>query len=145
MPSLRTSTLLSLLPVFASAHFHLHFPSPRGDDDTNQATWPCGGYDTPAGNRTPVSLTSLPVAMELGHTTNFISVILALGNSGDNFTYELWPTVDEEGPGEWCWSGIPIPAELGIEEGTNATVQVITDGHATGGLYNVSSASFPFF
>ena len=132
-----TSVLLTLLPL-ASAHFHLHFPAARGDDDTNQATFPCGGYDEVV-ERTSVSLDSIPLSMELGHTENFVSVFLAIGNEpGENFNVTLWPTVSEQGPGDFCWQSLPIPANLTIEEGTNATVQVITNGHDGSGLYNVS-------
>ena len=136
MPS-ATSFLLTLLPL-ASAHFTLNFPAARDNDDTNQATFPCGGHDD-VGERTSVSLDSIPLSMELGHSENYISVFLAIGNEpGDSFNVTLWPTVLEQGPGDFCWQSIPIPDNLTIEEGTNATVQVITNGHDGTGLYNVS-------
>lgn len=135
-----TAILLGLLPI-ASAHFALNFPAARGDDDTNQATFPCGGYPDVA-ERTPVSLSSIPLSMELGHTENYVSVFLAIGNEpGESFNVTLWPTVLEQGPGDFCWQSIPIPENLTIEEGTNATVQVITNGHDGSGLYNVSLPS----
>lgn len=132
-----SSVLLALLPI-ASAHFALNFPAARSDDDTNQATFPCGGHDT-VGERTAVSLESIPLSMELGHSENYLSVLLAIGNEpGEAFNVELWPTILEQGPGDFCWESIPLPANLSIEEGTNATIQVITNGHDGTGLYNVS-------
>ena len=139
MLSLTTTTLLSLLPLLTSAHFHLQFPTARGSDDTNQATFPCGGYNDVLSNRTVVSLSALPISMELGHSTNLISVFLAVGNEpGENFTVQLQPTADEEGPGVFCWQGLSLPEGSGIVAGTNATLQVITNGHAGNGLYSVS-------
>ncbi len=138
MPSYLT-TLLAL-PFLASAHFHLHFPSSRGDDDAEQASFPCGGYEQTQ-NRTAVSLTSIPISMELGHTENLISVFLAIGNDvGSAFNYELQPTIQEFGPGDYCWAGVAVPSTLNVTDGTNATVQVITNAHSGGGLYNVCIA-----
>ena len=135
MPSYLAALLT--LPLLASAHFHLHFPAPRGDDDTNQATFPCGGY-TQTQNRTAVSLASIPMSMELGHTENIISVFLAVGDQvGNSFNYELQPSIQEFGPGDFCWSGVAVPSTLNITDGTNATIQIITNAHSGGGLYNV--------
>ena len=76
--------------------------------------------------------------MELGHTENLISVFLAIGNEvGSSFNYEILPTVQEFGPGEFCWASVPLPSTLNITDGTNATVQIITNAHSGGGLYNV--------
>ena len=132
---------LLALPLLASAHFHLHFPAARGDDDAEQASFPCGGYEQTQ-IRTPVALSSIPLSMEFGHTENLISVFLAIGNDvGSSFNYELQPTVQEFGPGDYCWAGVAVPSGLNITDGTNATVQVITNAHSGGGLYNVRFAS----
>lgn len=136
-------TLLAL-PLLASAHFELQFPTARGGDDTNQATFPCGGYEQTQ-NRTPVSLTSVAVAVELGHTENLFQVALAIGNDvGDSFNTIILPTIQEFGPGEFCIAAIPIPADLNITEGTNGTIQVITNSHDGSGLYNVSFWHLPY-
>lgn len=136
-----SQSLLALLalPLLSSAHFHLHFPASRGDDDTNQATWPCGGY-TQTQNRTNVSLTGFPVSVELGHTESLFQVILAIGTeAGDNFDTVILPTIQEFGPGDFCLPNVIIPADLNITDGTNASIQVITNAHSGGGLYNVRS------
>lgn len=144
-----SQSLLALvaLPLLASAHFELSFPAPRGGDDEKQATFPCGGYEQTQ-NRTPVSLTSLGVAVELGHTENLFQIALAIGNDvGDSFNTILLPTIQEFGPGAFCLAAIPIPADLNITEGTNGTIQVITNSHDGSGLYNVSleDALFPLY
>lgn len=139
----RSFLALAALPLLASAHFELSFPAPRGDDDENQATFPCGGY-AQTQNRTPVSLTSLAVAVELGHTESLFQIVLALGNDvGDSFNTVLLPTIQEYGPGDFCLAAIPIPADLNITDGTNGTIQVITNSHDGSGLYNVSFHSHP--
>lgn len=133
-------SLLALLalPLLASAHFELQFPAPRGDDDEKQATFPCGGYEQTQ-NRTPVSLSSVAVSVKLGHTDSLFQVVLAVGNDvGSDFHTVLLPTIHEFGPGEFCLASLPIPADLNITEGTNGTIQVITNSHDGSGLYNVS-------
>ena len=36
-----------------------------------------------------------------------------------------------------------MPADLGIKDGDNATIQVVTNGDPNGGLYNVSNPPLP--
>jgi hypothetical protein len=119
------------------AHFELVFPSSRGTDDENQASFPCGGYSQTQ-NRTLVPLTSIPVALNLGHTEGLIQITLAIGNEvGSSFNYELLPTIREMGPGDFCLPSLAVPSDLNITDGTNATIQVITNSHDGSGLYNV--------
>lgn len=131
------SLLLLCLPVLTLAHFELNFPPSRGSNDENQATFPCGGYSQTQ-NRTRVSSTEVPVSVKLGHTENLFQILLAIGDDvGSSFNYELLPTIREMGPGDFCLSSIPVPSNLNITDGTNATIQVITNSHDGSGLYNV--------
>jgi hypothetical protein len=76
--------------------------------------------------------------LDLGHTENLIQITLAIGNEvGSSFNYELLPTIHEMGPGDFCLPSIPVPADLNITDGTNASIQVITNSHDGSGLYNV--------
>ena len=128
-----------LLPV--SAHFNLNYPAPRGFNEDNLSTGPCGGFDTPASDRTPVSTISLAVDLTMGHDETAIQVLLGLGdNPGNNFNITLVPTFRQEGLGEFCLREIPLPSDLGLMDGMNATLQVVTNGDPTGGLYNVRLA-----
>ncbi|KAL2426165.1 hypothetical protein ABEF95_012207 [Exophiala dermatitidis] len=134
--------LLLTLPLLTSAHFQLNFPRARGTDDENQASFPCGGYEQTQ-NRTLVSTRSFPVAVKLGHTENLVQIMLAIGDDvGSSFNYELLPTIREMGPGDFCLPDIQIPADLNITDGTNATIQVITNAHGDGGLYNCADIQF---
>jgi hypothetical protein len=121
----------------AHAHFNLNYPKARGFNDDDLGNGPCGGFDTPS-NRTPVSTTSLALDLEMGHDQSAVQVLLGLGDDpGDNFNITLLPTFRQEGLGEFCLKEIPLPSNLGIEDGMNATLQVVTNGDPSGGLYNV--------
>lgn len=136
-----SQTLLPLitLPLLASAHFKLIYPPARGFDEEILGTGPCGGQpqsDNP--NRTVVSLTSIPVALVMGHDQTVIQMLLGLGNSpDDSFNITLDHTFAEQGEGDFCLPSVSIPAGAGITDGMNATLQVVTDGDTGGGLYNV--------
>lgn len=126
----------AILPV--SAHFNLNYPAVRGFNEDNLGNGPCGGFDSPAANRTLVSITSMAIDLEMGHDQNAVQVLLGLGdNPGNNFNITIVPTFRQEGLGEFCLREAPIPAKLGIMNGMNATLQVVTNGDPTGGLYNV--------
>lgn len=173
MKSILLSTILFLVPL-ATCHFKLeHPPSRAGDDDEKQATFPCGGFDTPSKERTQFPLTGGSVQLELGHDRSLVQVLLALGNDpGDSFNLVWKPTVQEEGPGEFCFPDLVpflflsfflsllltiwqkmngrlthlvqnVPASLNLKDGQNATIQVVTDSHDGKGLYNVCLYSHP--
>lgn len=136
------STILFLVP-FATCHFELKYPPSRaGDDSEKQGTFPCGGYDT-VKDRTQFPLSDGSIQLELGHDRSLVQVLLALGNEpGDSFNIVWKPIVQQEGPGEFCLQDLDVPASLNIENGQNATIQVITDGHDNTGLYNCADITF---
>jgi hypothetical protein len=126
----------ALVPV--SAHFNLNYPAARGFNDDKLPDGPCGGFDTPASKRTPVSTSSMTVDLKMGHDQNAVQILLGLGdNPGNNFNFTLVRTFRQEGLGEFCLKDIPLPTDLGIKDGMNATLQVVTNGDPNGGLYNV--------
>jgi len=132
---------VSALASLATAHFQILYPVPRGsDNEDTMGNFPCGGLDTVSSTRTPFPITNAPIQLHFGHTQTEIEVLLAIGNDpGSAFNYILVPTFQEEGPGNFCLGGgaITLPSGLNITDGTNATIQVITNGDPTGGLYNV--------
>jgi hypothetical protein len=138
-------SLLSLLalPLLASAHFHMLYPSPRSDDDDTEPTFPCGGFPV-SDNRTTVSSTGFPLALEMGHDRTVVQVLLGIGNDvGDSFNITLEQTFQQQGEGAFCLPTVTIPKDLNLKDGTNATLQVITDGEGGGGLYIVSFSVVP--
>lgn len=131
--------LLAALPL-GSAHFLLTWPDRRGFDDDKATGGPCGGFDTPSSNRTQFPLSGAPIQLDMHHTQTKLAVYLALGNNptADDFTITLVPTLSEEGPSNFCFGSVSIPSNLNISEGTNGTIQVVSNGDPNGGLYQVS-------
>ena len=75
----------------------------------------------------------------MGHDESAVQILLGLGdNPGKNFNITLVPTFRQEGLGDFCLDDIPLPTDIGIMDGANATLQVVTNGDPTGGLYAVS-------
>lgn len=130
------------LATLASAHYDLNYPVPRGVDYKKMGEFPCGGLNTPSPNRTEWPLTGGPVELRMGHDHALVQVLLGLGDDvGSNFNIVLVPTVQQEGTGEFCMASVQVPADLGVTDGTNATLQVVTNGDPEGGLYAVSETS----
>jgi hypothetical protein len=137
-----SQSLLGLLALtgVASAHFQMLYPSPRTTDDETEPTGPCGGQKV-SNNRTTISTNDFPVALQMGHDQTVIQMLLALGNDpGDNFNITLEKTFQQQGEGNFCLPHVMIPAGVTIADGSNGTLQVVTDGEGGGGLYVVSSS-----
>ncbi|EHY57377.1 hypothetical protein ABEF92_006991 [Exophiala dermatitidis] len=133
--------LLSL-PLLVSAHFHILYPTPRSDEDESEGKFPCGGFAI-SDNRTVVSSSAFPVALEMGHDRAVVQMLLALGNDpGDHFNITLEQTLQEQGEGSFCLPSVQIPADLNITDGTNGTLQVITNAEGGGGLYVCADLTF---
>lgn len=133
------------VPLFASlvgAHFTLDFPQVRGFDEDNLGTFPCGGQNSVSNTRTPWPLDGGSIQLTMEHDHAAVQVLVALGNDpSSNFNAVLVPTTQEEGIGQFCLSGVKVPQSLGVKDGDNATIQVVTNGDPSGGLYNVSHLS----
>ncbi|KAI9367051.1 hypothetical protein BJX61DRAFT_530263 [Aspergillus egyptiacus] len=115
--------------------------------------FPCGGLP-PSNDRTQVSLSSpsFPIALEMGHDQTAVEILLGLGtNPGTNYNVTLRKTFRIEGLGAFCVPAIHLSEEvLGtkLTDGLNFTVQVVTNGHPSGGLYacadfQLTTASVP--
>ncbi|CAI6339247.1 unnamed protein product [Periconia digitata] len=137
-----TFNLLALLP-FATAHFTLNWPTARGFDDTQAGSFPCGGFDEVKSPRTEFPLGGGPLQLNLEHTSTQVAVYLSLGSDpGNNYNIVLRPQFKEQGPGDFCLGEVGLPSSLNITSGTNGTIQVVTNGHAGGGLYQCADVTF---
>ncbi|KAK5018632.1 hypothetical protein BJ546DRAFT_1059195 [Cryomyces antarcticus] len=135
-------SLFALLPL-ASAHFNLVYPAARGFNEDTIGTFPCGGQNTVSSNRTQWPLTGAPIQLNMGHTQSMVQVLLALGNDpGTNFNIVLVPTFQEQGPQNFCMGDVVLPSGLNVTAGMNATIQVVTNGDPSGGLYNCADIAF---
>lgn len=133
-----TFSLLALLPL-ATAHFVLDWPTNRGFDDEQAVNGPCGGFND-VKTRTDFPLSGGPIQLDMHHTQTKVAVYLALGNDPTSYSITLLPQLAEEGPGDFCLGSVNIPSDLNITSGTNATIQVVSNGDPSGGLYQVRLA-----
>ncbi|MCJ1368690.1 hypothetical protein MMC16_007835 [Acarospora aff. strigata] len=137
-----TTFLTALLPL-VSAHFSLNYPSARAGAHDTQGDFPCGGQNTVSPNRTLWPTKGGPIQLKMGHVKSAVQVYLGLGNDvGSNFNVTLVPIFQEQGLGEFCMSDVTMPSNLNIVDGQNATIQVVTNGDPTGGLYNCADITF---
>ncbi|KAL9045277.1 MAG: hypothetical protein Q9214_001657 [Letrouitia sp. 1 TL-2023] len=135
--------LLSSLAALVAAHFTLDYPAVRGFDEEQLTQFPCGGQDEVSTSRTPWPLKGGHIQLTMEHDRVATQVLIGLGNDvGDAFNTVLVPTIQEEGFGKFCFGDIVIPASLGVKDGQNATIQVVTSGDPTGGLYNCADITF---
>ena len=136
--------LAALLPL-ASAHFQISWPANRGFDDGQATSYPCGGFNTPSSTRQNLPLNgSFPLQLNMEHTSVRGMVVLALGDAptGDDFSIILKPVFQQTGPQDFCIGDVVLPSDLNITDGTQGTIQVITNGHDPNeGLYQVCLAA----
>ena len=136
-------TALATLTTLASAHFNLKYPAVRGFDEDKLGTFPCGSFDTPSTNRTLWPLTGGEISLTMGHISSNVEVLIGFGNDvGSAFNTVLRQTFQEQGLGSFCMTGFSMPEGLNVTDGTNATIQVQTNGDPSGGLYNCADITF---
>ncbi|KAI9670923.1 MAG: hypothetical protein M1817_003808 [Caeruleum heppii] len=142
MKYLFSAALLSLTPL-VSAHYSLNYPPMRSQEEETQGEFPCGGHNTPSETRTEWPIAGGAIAIKSSHDQNAIQVLLGLGNDpAPNFNITLLPTIQEQGPGDFCMPMVMVPSDLGITDGQNATIQVVADREAGGGLYTCTDIVF---
>jgi len=138
-----TLTVLAAFATLTTAHFNLDYPVARGFDEDKLVTFPCGSFDTPSNNRTSWPISGGSIALTMGHINTNIEVLIAVGNDvGSAFNTVLRPTFAETGLGAFCMTDFTLPSGLNVTDGTNATIQVITNGDPDGGLYNCADITF---
>ena len=94
--------LAALLPT-SLAHFHITSPSSRDNDEDTMGTFPCGGPALVSSVRTPWPLQGGPIQLDMEHGRVAVQVLLAMGSDpGVNFNTVILPTIQEEGPGDFC-------------------------------------------
>ncbi|CAG8970981.1 hypothetical protein HYALB_00007649 [Hymenoscyphus albidus] len=136
-------TALVALASAATAHFTLGYPAVRGFDEDKLGQFPCGSFDTVSATRTPWPLTGGSIGLEMGHVSSTIQVTIAFGNNpGSSFNTILKRPISQNGLGSFCMTGITLPSNVNVTSGSNATIQVITNGDPSGGLYNCADITF---
>jgi len=135
-----TIIALSLLPV-SLAHFTLNWPKARGASETTAENFPCGGFSD-VGQRTDFPISGGPLQLTMGHDLTNVAVYMAVGsNPGSSFNTVLRPQFVVTGLGDFCVGQISVPSNLNVSDGTQATIQVVSNAHGGGGLYQVRGPS----
>ncbi|KAG0638611.1 hypothetical protein HOY80DRAFT_1001622 [Tuber brumale] len=127
-----------------SAHFAVTYPYWRGDSYATQWTYPCGGVNQSVSdtNRTAWPLSGGSLVFTPTHDNAQTYVNLGLGNNVTRLNITLVHPFNQTGNGTFCFKKIVIPSGLDIQEGTNASIQVIQLTHNGGALYNCADITF---
>lgn len=136
-----TLLALSFLPA-TFAHFKLKYPTSRGFDDDKEGTFPCGGFDTVQSERTNFPISGGPIQINLGHPQTNVAVYMAIGDDpGSAFSIKMQPNTMITGLGDFCFGSVSVPAGLNVTEGTKASIQVVTNNHESGGLFQCADVT----
>ena len=138
---LTRNLLFALLPGLTAAHFQLLSPPARGYDEDTLTQYPCGGQNSVSNNRTKFPISDAAIQLNMEHDRAAVQVVLALGETpGDgDFNITVRPIFLEEGIGKFCMGDVSVALPSGTnvgDQGLPATLQVITNGDPSGGLYN---------
>ncbi|OAP65663.1 hypothetical protein AYL99_01635 [Fonsecaea erecta] len=116
-----------------------------------QWMYPCGGMPT-SENRTKWPLKGGAVAFQpgwfQGHGTAFIYINLGLGTTPQNMSNVMLNGVQIIGPskdpypGSFCFPQVPLPANVTVNVGDNATIQLIETAVHGAALYNCVDITF---
>ncbi|KIW90059.1 uncharacterized protein Z519_09490 [Cladophialophora bantiana CBS 173.52] len=143
--------IVALLAVaqLASAHFELVYPYWRGDSflpPASQYTFPCAGVNTTTesnANRTLWPLDGGSLVIDFHHPWTYVAFNLGFGSDIATFNISLNPMLlNETGNGTICIPKWTLPADLGVVDGMDASLQVITIGDSGTALYNCADIRF---
>jgi hypothetical protein len=91
-------------------------------------------------NRSTWALDGGSIKIEFHHPFTYVWFNLGLGAVPAAFNISLTPMpLNETGNGTICIPKFPLPADLSVAEGDEASLQVVTVGDSGSALYNVSS------
>ncbi|OQU98728.1 hypothetical protein CLAIMM_04467 isoform 2 [Cladophialophora immunda] len=128
-----------------SAHFELQYPYWRGDSflpPASQYIFPCANVNTTAesnANRTLWPLDGGSLVIDFHHPWTYVAFNLGFGSDIATFNISLNPMLlNETGNGTICIPKWTLPADLGIVDGMDASLQVITIGDSGTALYNLT-------
>lgn len=116
-----------------------------------QWNYPCGGMPTST-NRTKWPIRGGAVAFQpgwfQGHSSAQIYINLGFGTNPPNMSFpvlngiEIVGPANEPYPGTWCFPQVPLPVNVTVNPGDNATIQVIELAKHGAALYNCADITF---
>ncbi|KAL9074327.1 MAG: hypothetical protein Q9161_002313 [Pseudevernia consocians] len=124
----------------ATAHFYLNSPPTIGFDDSLEATPPCGSFtvDFSKDNVTDFHVGGDFVAMTSIHPMATWLFRATLDQTASGNWTDLLPAVVQTGLGDYCETGITVPATWAGSKGVIGIVQDAPDGI----LYQCSTVNF---
>ncbi|KAB2103817.1 hypothetical protein AG0111_0g8111 [Alternaria gaisen] len=132
---------LAFLPL-SLAHFQLKFPAARGFTDDTEGNFPCGGFNDVQQQRTDFPIGGGPIQLHMEHPQTNVAVYMAIGdNPGDGFSIVAQQQLQVSGLGDFCLGSVAVPAGLNVSDGTKASIQVVTNNHEAGGLYQCADVT----
>ncbi|KAF3928982.1 hypothetical protein ABW19_dt0203304 [Dactylella cylindrospora] len=145
----KTIIAAATLTQAVQAHFTLNYPTWRGDSFEEPASqWirPCAGINTTTesdNNRTAWPLDGGSLSLKLGHAFDYVFINLGIGSEVTNFNISLTPNFyNNTGNGTLCLPKVAIPAGIVIEDGQEASIQVVAMGRAGNSMYNCADIVF---
>ncbi|KAI9929985.1 hypothetical protein ASPWEDRAFT_278490 [Aspergillus wentii DTO 134E9] len=113
--------------------------------------YPCGGMPTTT-NRTKWPTTGGAVSVQPGwfpgHSSALIYINLGLGTVPPNMSHPMVKPFQIVGPtnnpypGTFCLPQVPLPADISVKAGDNATIQVVETAQHGAALYNCVDITF---
>ncbi|ETS81674.1 hypothetical protein PFICI_06676 [Pestalotiopsis fici W106-1] len=162
---MRSSIFISLvLSTLAAAHTVITYPGWRGDNlITNdefpygmQWMYPCGGMNLTT-NRTYWPTTGGAISFQpgwfQGHATAFLYVNLGIGTDGPEggpgnmslpmvSPFQILGPTKNPYPGTVCLPQVPLPTNLTVNPGDNATIQVVELAQHGASLFSCVDITF---
>ena len=100
---------------------------------TNRTYWPIGG-----------GAVAFQPGWFQGHATAFLYINLGIGTTPENYSLVMQPVWEISGPtngpypgSSVCMPQVPMPANLTVNEGDNATIQVVENAKHGAALFSV--------
>jgi len=158
------SSLLLALSACTEAHFHLNYPSWRGDSfavDRSQWIWPCTSptllkyprkhtdlvganvsQENSSSDRTVWPTSGGSLVYTSSHAWVYAFANLGLGDVVTGFNISLLSSFNQTGNGTICLPDIGSAelAGINITDGQTASIQVVTVNAEGNALYNVSNS-----
>ncbi|RAL13213.1 copper acquisition factor BIM1-like domain-containing protein [Aspergillus homomorphus CBS 101889] len=116
-----------------------------------QWLYPCGGMPTST-NRTKWPINGGAIALQpgwfQGHSTAFMYINLGLGTVPQNMSLPMLPVFEITGPsnnpypGTICLPQVPLPADVTVKAGDNATIQIVEAAKHGAALYDCVDITF---
>lgn len=122
-----------------SAHFLLKYPNTAGFDDDNEGVNPCGGFPVTYINASDFHVDGDSIALVSIHPTAVYLMRATLDQTAFGNYTNLLPTVQQNGLGAFCETGLTVNSSWAGQKGVIQIVQDATDGL----LYQVSAYNNP--